>query len=260
MVGVVDLVSDKRVSCAQASKPSRCAFLNQPGGQAVHRQCSLHPRSGGAACDKFEGCEGEHSWTKPNKVEPTVESTDARFRCAPHQKHGHGEARSWCSTTCRTKGRGTPILTNCSPSMDRSNKDEKELKANRVGTPRPPRPTSAPSEELPPKTGPCTPKQGCTSCAIRCRIGAGEAACPPCSSGRFQGFECGCGGPFGLVKSAASGQDSAKCAAESMEAGLWGGPCVGEPSCGVSQRSGCLWPYCTKSARSLAMLSFKESL
>ena len=105
-VGVVDLVSDKRVLVrVQRQHLHAVPFRQQPGGQAVHGNAASIHCGTGRLVTNLKDAKGSIHLGRQIRTNPTVESTDVLSLCSTSKTRPR-EARSWCSTTCRTKGTG----------------------------------------------------------------------------------------------------------------------------------------------------------
>ena len=108
-VGVVDLVLKKRVLvCVKRQHLHAVPLRQQPGGQAVHRNAAPIHSGAGRLVTNLKDAKGGTHLDREIRTNPILESTDVLSLCSTSEMPPK-EAGSWCSTTCRTKGRGFPL-------------------------------------------------------------------------------------------------------------------------------------------------------
>ena len=108
-VGVVDLVLEKRVLVRVKRQHLQAVPLcQQPGGQAVHGDAASIHGGTGRLVTNLKDAKGSTHLGREIRTNPILESTDVLSLCSTSEMPPK-EAESWCSTTCRTTGRGFPL-------------------------------------------------------------------------------------------------------------------------------------------------------
>ena len=108
-VGVVDMVLEKRVLVREKRQHLHAVPLRQqPSGQAVHGDAASIHGGTGRLVTNLKDAKGSTHLGREIRTNPILESTDVLSLCSTSETRPK-EARSWCSTTCRTTGRGFPL-------------------------------------------------------------------------------------------------------------------------------------------------------